>query len=113
MFLPWWQPWWQPWGWAPYYVLRPWPRRRIPPPLPPVHAPGALPILGASSPFQYGPAVIDPGELFFRAGHPIGGPSESFRGVSATVVPFYASILGSGAPLSPGFGIAGAPIYRK
>ena len=77
---------------------------------PPVGA-GGLPILGSLSPFQFGSAPIDPGELFFTHGHPVGGPSESFRGVRASVVPFYASILGSGAPLSPGaVGIAGAPL---
>lgn len=107
MFLPWWQPWW----FAPYpFVLRPGPRRFLPP-FPPVHLPGGLPILGAADPFQYGAAVIDPGELFFMAGHPIGGPSERFRGLGASTFPFYASFLGSGAPLGiPGIGIAGAPI---
>jgi hypothetical protein len=70
---------------------------------------GGAPILGRLNPFQYGPAAIDPGELFFRAGNPIGGPSEGYRGLSATVFPFYVSILGPGAPLSPdAFGLAGA-----
>ena len=69
------------------------------------------PVLGRLNPFQYGSAVIDPGELFFRAGNPIGGPSEAYRGVSASRFPFYFSILGPGAPLSPdAFGLAGAMI---
>lgn len=103
-------PWWQPVGLVPLLLpLRPGPRRY--PPQVAVVPPRGLPIFGALNPFQFGSAVIDPGELFFRAGHPIGGPAERFRGLRASRVPFYASILGSGAPISPnGLGIAGVPI---
>lgn len=91
--------------------LRPGPRRYLTPAaLQAVHLPGGLPIYGVINPFQYGAAVIDPAELFFRAGAPIGGPSERFRGVAVSTFPFYASTRGPGAPLSPGLGIAGAPI---
>jgi hypothetical protein len=75
---------------------------------PPLMA-GGGPVYGRLDPFQSGTAVIDPGELFFRAGNPVGGPSESFRGVSASQFPQYASVTGPGAPLAPGaFGLAGA-----
>lgn len=78
---------------------------------PPFHVAGALPVYGAINPFQYGPAVIDPGALFFRAGHPIGGPSEGFRGVRASTFPSPMAVLGSGAPLSPeALGLAGVHI---
>lgn len=73
--------------------------------------PRALPILGPTDPFQYGAAVIDPAELYFRAGNAIGGPLEAFRGVTATRFPFYASILGPGGSIGiNGVGISGAPI---
>lgn len=105
-------PWWQPVGLQRLLLtLRPGPRRYLPPLAPPVPGVRALPIFGAANPFQYGSAVIDPGSLFFRAGNPIGGPMGRFRGVRASAVPFYASVLGPGGPLSGNeVGIAGAPI---
>lgn len=105
-------PWWQPTGLLPLFLpLRPGPRRVVPAPPALVHAAGGLPIYGAINPFQYAGMVIDPGELFFRAGNPIGGPAERYRGVAISTFPFYASVRGPGAPLSPGgIGIAGVPI---
>jgi hypothetical protein len=86
---------------------------RLPPPglvFPPIQS-GGGPIFGALNPFQFGPAVIDPGELYFQAGYPIGGPVESYRGVTASRFPFYFSVLGPGAPLSAWLvGVAGEPI---
>lgn len=68
----------------------------------------AAPTLG----FGAGPAAIEPGLEFFRAGHTIGGPSgTSYRGVRATSFPFPSDILGSGAPLEAWLlGLAGSPI---
>jgi hypothetical protein len=69
----------------------------------PAPAPG---LLGA------GPSAILPGLTFFAGGHPIGGPSEAYRGVSASSFPFYSVVLGSGAPLaSEWMGLAGARMY--
>jgi hypothetical protein len=61
--------------------------------------------------FGAGPAAIEPGLLFFAHGNPIGGPSELYRGVSASTFPLYASVLGPGAPMAASpLGIAGARI---
>jgi hypothetical protein len=59
-----------------------------------------------------GPAPIEPGYLFFSAGHPIGGGiGTSFRGVRAGSFPLPAVYTGSGAPIdSEWLGYAGAPI---
>lgn len=105
-------PWWQPMGLDLWLMrLRPGPRRRLPPLAAPLPGAVALPVFGPLNPFQYGAAVIDPGSLFFRAGNPIGGPSDRFRGVSASTFPFYAAVRGPGAPLAGnGIGIAGTPI---
>lgn len=59
----------------------------------------------------YSAAAIEPGLLFFSHGNPIGGPSQSYRGVAASRFPVLADVLGPGAPLAEGgLGIAGAPI---
>ena len=103
--------WWQPVGLEWLVLLRPGPRRRLPPLVAPFPGPVAVPVFGAVNPFQFGGAVIDPGSLFFRAGNPIGGPSERYRGVAASSFPFYAAVRGPGAPLAGnGIGIAGVPI---
>lgn len=70
------------------------------------------PIGGLAAAFRAGAAPIEPRYLYFAAGRPIGGPvGQVFRGVRATPFPFFASILGPGAPLAPSVtGIAGVPV---
>jgi hypothetical protein len=107
------------WPMAGWYLWQPiWPTPLIPSrhglagglQFPPIGR-GGGPIYGRLNPFQLGPAAIDPLELFFRAGNPIGGPAEAFRGVSASSFPSIYSIRGGGAPLSPEhLGLAGSPI---
>ncbi|MGE5676273.1 MAG: hypothetical protein ACM3XM_20720 [Mycobacterium leprae] len=58
-------------------------------------------------------APIEPGYEYFRAGNPIGGPSEGYRGVRAAAYPIMPSVLGAGGPMSSSaVGIAGSPIMQ-
>lgn len=56
---------------------------------------------------------IESGLLFFSHGNPVGGPSEGYRGVSASSFPTLAVVLGPGAPLyRESTGIAGQVLYQ-
>lgn len=96
-------PWYPSPGAAPYAKLRPHPMLAARLTL--LGSPG----LPATAPLP----AIEPGYGFFAAGHTIGGPTgTSYRGVSASSFPSYASTFGSGGALSESaLGLAGGRMF--